>query len=103
MYSLLYITTSESSESEKIAKILLEEKLVACSNIIPQVKSLYLWKGQIEEDNESVLLIKTRADKIDKVIKRVKEIHSYQTPCILEFNVKKGSNEYLQWMEKELE
>jgi periplasmic divalent cation tolerance protein len=103
MYSLIYITTSEISESEKIAKILLEEKLVACTNIIPQIKSLYLCKGQIEEDNESVLIAKTRADKTGKVIKRVEEIHSYQTPCILEFAVKKGSEEYLHWMEKELE
>ncbi|MCE5213794.1 MAG: divalent-cation tolerance protein CutA [Methanobacterium sp.] len=103
MYSLIYITTSGSPESEKIAKILLEEKLVACINIIPQIKSLYLWEGQIEKDNESIVLAKTRADKIDKVIKRVEEIHSYQTPCILEFTVKKGSKEYLQWMEKELD
>jgi periplasmic divalent cation tolerance protein len=102
MYSLIYITTSEGSESKKIAKILLEEKLVACTNIIPQINSLYLWKGEIEEDNESVLIAKTKKDKVDQVIKRVEEIHSYETPCILELEVKKGSEGYLQWMEDEL-
>lgn len=102
MYSLIYITTSESSESKKIAKILLEEKLVACTNIIPQINSLYLWKGEIEEDKESLLVAKTREDKVDQVIKRVEEIHSYETPCILQVEVKKGSQAYLEWMENEL-
>lgn len=102
MYSLIYITTSEISESKKIARILLEEKLVACTNIIPQINSLYLWKGEIEEDNESILIAKTRSDKVNQVIKRVEEIHSYETPCILELEVKKGSEGYLKWMEDEL-
>jgi periplasmic divalent cation tolerance protein len=102
MYSWIYITTSESSESKKIAKILLEERLVACTNIIPQITSLYLWKGEIEEDNESILIAKTKDDKVDQVIERVKEIHSYETPCILQLEVKKASEEYLQWMENEL-
>ncbi len=103
MYSLIYITTSENMESKKIAKILLEERLVTCTNIIPQITSLYLWKGDIEIDNESILIAKTKSDKVDQVIKRVEEIHSYETPCILELEVKKGSEGYLQWMEDELD
>ncbi len=102
MYSLIYITTSESSESKKIAKILLEEKLVACTNIIPQINSLYLWKGEIEENNESILIAKTNADKVDQVIQRIEELHSYETPCILQLEVKKGSEGYLMWMDNEL-
>jgi len=102
MYSLIYITTSETLESKKIANALLEKRLVACTNIIPQITSLYLWKGKIEMDNESLLIAKTRDDKVDQVIERVKELHSYETPCILQLEVKKGSEEYLQWMENEL-
>ena len=102
MYSLIYITTSETLESKKIANALLEKRLVACTNIIPQIASLYLWKGKIEMDNESLLIAKTRDDKVDQVIERVKELHSYETPCILQLEVKKGSEEYLQWMENEL-
>lgn len=102
MYSLIYITTSETLESKKIANTLLEKRLVACTNIIPQITSLYLWKGKIEMDNESLLIAKTRDDKVDQVIERVKELHSYETPCILQLEVKKGSEEYLQWMENEL-
>ncbi|TMS40818.1 MAG: divalent-cation tolerance protein CutA [Methanobacterium sp.] len=103
MYSIIYITTSEASESKKIAITLLNEKLVACTNIIPHINSLYLWKGEIEEDEESILIAKTRTYKVDQVIKRVEEIHSYETPCILQLEVKKGSEGYLQWMEDELE
>ena len=102
MYSLIYITTSEIMESKKIAMKLLEERLVACTNIIPQINSIYLWKGKIEADNESILIAKTRDDKVDQVIERVKELHSYETPCILQLEVKKGSEDYLQWMENEL-
>ena len=102
MYSLIYITTSEVLESKKIAKTLLEERLVACTNIIPKITSMYLWKGELEADNESILIAKTREDKVDQVMERVKELHSYETPCILQLEVKKGSEEYLQWMENEL-
>lgn len=100
---MIYITTSGASESKKIARTLLEEKLVACTNTIPQINSLYLWKGEIEEDDESILIAKTKTDKVDQVIKRVGEIHSYETPCILQLEVKKGFECYLQWMEDELQ
>ena len=90
------------SESKKIAKTLLEDRLVACTNIIPQIESLYWWKGQIEDDSESLLIAKTRQDLVEKVIQRVEEIHSYDIPCILQIQVKKGSMDYLEWMDTEL-
>lgn len=102
MCSLIYITTSGLSESKKIAKILLQDRLVACVNIIPQIESLYLWKGEMEEDSESLLIAKTRQDLVDKVIQKAQEIHSYDIPCILQIQVKKGSMDYLEWMETEL-
>lgn len=102
MYSLVYITTSGVLESKKIAKTLLKERLIACANIIPQIESLYLWKGEIEEDTESLLVTKTRSEKVNNVIKRVEEIHSYDIPCILQIQVKKGSENYLEWLESEL-
>jgi periplasmic divalent cation tolerance protein len=102
MYSIVYITTSEVDEAKKIAKTLLRERLVACTNIIPQIESLYWWEGEIEEDQESLLLAKTRSDLVDKVIARVEKIHSYETPCALEIHVKKGSEDYLAWLENAL-
>ncbi len=91
MYSIIYITTSDSEEAKQIAKNLLEEKMIACANIIPVMESIYWWEGELEEDVESILLVKTSSKLVDKVIDRVKEIHSYQTPCALELQIKNGS------------
>lgn len=99
---MIYVTTSGVSESKKIARILLEEKLAACINIVPEVNSIYLWKGKIEEDDESVMFVKTRSELVDALINRVEEIHSYEIPCILEIKVNKGSKNYLDWMESEI-
>ena len=103
MYSMVYITTSGVLESKKIARKLLEEKLVACINIIPTIESIYLWKGTIEEDSESIMFVKTKTELVGKVIKRIEQLHSYEIPCILEIHVNSGSNNYLKWMESELE
>lgn len=102
MYSFVYITTSGVSESKKIAKVLLKEKLVACTNIVPRIESTYLWNGEIEEDSESLLIAKTLSSKVPEVTERVKRVHSYDIPCILEFEIKSGSLDYLEWMESEL-
>ena len=69
MYSIVYITTSGISESKKIAKELLEEKLACCVNIIPSVESMYLWNGKIEEDSESIMVVKTKSILVKEVIK----------------------------------
>jgi periplasmic divalent cation tolerance protein len=75
---------------------------VACTNIIPQIESLYWWEGNIEEDQESLLLAKTGSDLVNKVIDRVEEIHSYETPCALEIQIKMGSENYLNWLDNAL-
>ena len=103
MYIFVYITTSGVEESKNIGYILVKEKLVACVNIIPSIESIYLWKGDIEEDNESILIAKTKAENMDKIIKRVKEIHSYETPAILAIPIIEGYKEYLEYLNDELD
>ncbi|WJI09429.1 divalent-cation tolerance protein CutA [Methanobacterium sp. CWC-01] len=103
MYAMIYITTSGEEESKQIAKTLLEERTVACANIIPSMKSFYWWEGEIEEDTESILILKTRSDKLDTLIKRVKDLHSYELPCILEISIQNGSEDYLKWLEDSLQ
>jgi len=103
MYSLVYVTTSKESESKKIARELLKEKLAACINIIPKIESLYLWKGEIEEDSESIMVIKTKSELVEQVIGRIEELHSYEIPCILEITVDNGSKNYLNYIESELD
>jgi periplasmic divalent cation tolerance protein len=102
MYAFVYITTSGKEESENIGKTLVEEKLAACANIIPSIESIYLWKGEIEDDKESLLIVKTKAENIDKIIKRVKEIHSYETPAILAIPIIEGSKDYLDYLDSEM-
>jgi periplasmic divalent cation tolerance protein len=102
MYALVYITTSGNEESKKIANVLVKEKLAACVNIVSSIESVYLWKGGIEDDEESLLIAKTKVGNIDKIIKRVKEIHSYETPAILAIPIIDGSRDYLDYLDSEI-
>ena len=102
MYALVYITTSGEEESKKIGRTIVEERLAGCVNIIPTIESLYWWKGEIEEDNESVLIAKTKVSNIRNIIKRVKEIHSYENPAILAIPIIEGSKEYLDYLDAEI-
>ena len=98
-YCLVYITTGNEDEAHKIGRTLVEEKLAACINTHP-IKSIYWWEGDIEEDIETAMLVKTKAGLVDEVIKRVKELHSYEVPCIISFPVDKGYPDYLKWIDE---
>ena len=98
-YCLIYITTGDEAEARKIGRTLMEEKLVACVNFRP-IKSIFWWEGKIEEDEEVAILVKTRAELADRVIERVKELHSYEVPCIVSLPIEKGSPDFLQWIEE---
>jgi len=102
MHALVYITTSGEEESKKIGRIIVEERLAGCINIISTIESLYWWKGEIEEDKESILIVKTKVSNIENIIKRVKEIHSYKNPAILAIPIIEGSNEYLDYLDVEI-
>ncbi|MCC6012767.1 MAG: divalent-cation tolerance protein CutA [Candidatus Verstraetearchaeota archaeon] len=102
MYSIVFITVSNEEEGRKIANKLLEERLAACVNIIKDVKSYFWWKGKIDNAEECLLIIKTITNKINELIKKVKEIHSYQVPEIIWINLSGGSEDYLNWLSEEL-
>jgi periplasmic divalent cation tolerance protein len=98
-----YITTKNKSEAKKIGKILLQEKLAACVNIFDNMNSMYWWKGKsgsyrIEEAKESVLIAKTTKRLFPELLKKVKAIHSYSVPCILQIPVANGNKEYVNWL-----
>jgi periplasmic divalent cation tolerance protein len=102
MYALVYITTSGEEESKEIGRNIVEERLAGCVNIIPTIKSLYWWKGEIEDDNESILIVKTKVSNIENIIKKVKEIHSYENPAILAIPIIEGSKTYLDYLDGEI-
>ena len=93
-----YITTKNKTEAKKIAKVLLKERLCACVNIFDKMNSIYWWKGKLEEANETVLIAKTTKNKFSKLSARVKELHSYDCPCILQLDVTRGNKEYVNWL-----
>ena len=98
-YHSIYITTQDEKEARQIGKTLVEEKLAACVNIHP-IKSIYRWEGQIQEDDEMALFVKTKAELADEVIQRVKELHSYEVPCIVSLSIEKGYPDFLKWIEE---
>lgn len=101
MYAMVEVTTSGEEESKKIGKKVVEERLSACANIIPKITSYYWWKGRLEEDSESILLLKTKKSNVETLIKRIKELHSYENPAIIVLPIESGSRLYLDWIEDE--
>ena len=98
-YYLFLVTVPNIDEGQKIARILVENKLAACVNIINNIFSIYRWKGEIQNDNEHLLLIKTIEVNCESLIQKVNEIHSYETPECIGFQIEKGSEKYLNWIE----
>lgn len=99
MYRLVYVTTASKKEAENISRTLVEEKLIACANIFP-IRSIYLWKEKVQNEEEVAMFIKTKAKLVDEVIKKVKELHSYEVPCIISLIVEKGYIEFLKWIDE---
>jgi len=89
--------TASQGEARSIAKVLVEERLAACVNIA-SVESFFFWNGEFCEENEALLVIKTERALIERLIKRIKQIHSYELPEIIAIPFVDGSDEYLKWV-----
>jgi periplasmic divalent cation tolerance protein len=92
------LCTAPKEKADEIAGKLLEEKLVACVNLIEGIKSKYWWDGKIQTDEETLLIIKTKKELIDPLTTRIKELHPYDVPEIIALKIKGGSTEYLNWI-----
>ena len=103
MISVIYTTLDNEQDARKIANFLIEEQIVACVNIIPNVISIYRWKGKIEEEKEFILIAKTVDENVIKTIKRIKELHNYELPDIIAMPVNNGYDEYLEYIKRETE
>ncbi len=96
----LTIATAPSDAAPELAKKLVEERLAACVNIVPKVRSIYYWEGKIEDDQEALMLIKTTSEKMDSLTMRLKELHPHDVPEIiaLEIHKNEGNSDYLDWV-----
>ncbi|HYW35560.1 MAG TPA: divalent-cation tolerance protein CutA [Balneolaceae bacterium] len=99
----VYITTKDKKEARKIGKTLVEERLTACVNIIDNMESIYRWNGEVQEANECILIAKTPYHNVNELTERVKEMHSYDCPCIisLQLSEQEGNEAYQQWLIRE--
>ncbi|NQV21068.1 MAG: divalent-cation tolerance protein CutA, partial [Rhodospirillales bacterium] len=84
-----------------IARVLVTERLVACANIVPGVRSVFWWDGEVRNDGEVLVLCKTRDSLVDNVTVRVKELHSYDCPCVVAVPIVGGNPDYLAWISAE--
>lgn len=95
---LAYITCGSEEEAKKIGRTLVEEKLAACANIFPKITSIYEWEGKVEESGEAVLIAKTTQSNYQELENKVKSLHSYQTPCIINIQINGGNAAFLEWI-----
>jgi len=98
---ILYSTTVDEAEAKLIGRALVEGKLAACVNILPKMRSIYRWKGNVEEEDECVLIAKTTKDNVDTATLLIRKLHSYELPCVVVIPMVAGLEAYLDWIIEE--
>lgn len=97
-YVLCFVTIDDFQKAVEISRALVEEKLVACANIVSSVTSIYSWKENIHEETEHLILLKTKADKYPEMERRIRILHPYEVPEIISVEIARGLPEYLLWI-----
>ena len=97
-YIVVLITAKDLAEAKKISQMLLEKRLAACINISERVNSNFLWEGKVDHATESLLIVKSRRELFDKIVKAVKSVHSYSVPEIIALPIILGEEKYLKWI-----
>jgi periplasmic divalent cation tolerance protein len=94
----LHVTMPDKDKATELARKLVNEGLAACVNVVPGVRSVYQWQGKVVEEEEVLCLIKTRPEIFDRARQRILELHPYEVPEVLAFQVDDGSPDYLAWL-----
>lgn len=97
----VYITCSSKEEAMAIGKQVVQDRLAACANVLPGMTSCYWWEGEVQTDEETVLVLKSSAELADRLTARVKELHSYDVPCVVFLPIVDGNPDYLKWLAEE--
>ena len=95
-----YMTAANMQEARKLMDILVEKKLAACVNILGGIESCYTWGGKSKRAREVALIAKTRKSLLPKLVAKIKEMHSYENPCIIAFPIAGGNEDFLKWIER---
>jgi len=96
---LILCTTDSQDSAKQLARSLVEKKLVACVNIVPNMTSIYAWQGELHEDQEWLLLIKSTTERFSEIKDTVSTIHPYDSPELISFNIADGLPDYLKWIQ----
>lgn len=99
-FCVVLITAPKGAEPKRLARLLLQEKLVACVNIVGGIDSFFWWKGRIDTARESLLVAKTSRRLLSKLIKAVKAAHSYEVCEVIALPIAAGNSEYLRWVDR---
>jgi periplasmic divalent cation tolerance protein len=97
---IVVMVTAPAEEAPELAKTLVEERLVACVNIVPGLRSLYWWEGKVEDEPEVLCIMKTRSNLFEPLRDRVRELHSYEVEEIIALPILAGNPPYLDWIKK---
>ena len=100
-YYFTYITTENMDEARDIGMVLIKEQLVACVNMIDNMESMFMWNNEFQNEKEVILIAKTKETLVNELIEKVKEVHSYDCPCIVTLPVQGGNQAFLNWINEE--
>ena len=101
-FIVVFVTVGSAAEGERLAQALVEERLAACVNRIPNIQSVYRWEGKVEQSGEELLVIKTGRQLFTALEKRVRDLHSYEVPEIIALPLIEGNEAYLRWLEEQV-
>ena len=94
----LYVTCTTAIEAETIARALVGERLAACANVLGAMQSFYWWNGEVQNESEVALVLKTRRELADAATQRIKALHSYDCPCVVALDISGGNADFLNWI-----
>jgi len=100
MYIVVLITAKNKKEANKMAAKLVEDKLVACVNLVKDIKSIFWWEGKVDKADEVLLVLKSKKSCFKRIVKTVKSLHSYTVPEIIALPILDGNKDYLDWIKE---
>jgi periplasmic divalent cation tolerance protein len=95
---VVLVTCPSAEKAAEIARALVEERLAACGNVVPGIRSIYRWEGKVHDDGEALLVLKTARGRFDELRRRVETLHPYQVPEVIALLVEAGHASYLDWI-----
>ena len=100
---IIFVTVDSEEQASRISDVLLQKKLIACANIVKDVRSFFWWKGQVDSCSELLMIMKSRGELLDDIVDEVKSHHNYEVPEIVAMPILGGNSSYLRWIDESVE